>query len=56
MCLKYFDECFMDKNLLHLSLAKFNNKLNKSKKRTFLIAQSFSFCFKFSFHFQQIFS
>ena len=28
MCWKYFDECFMDKNLLHISLTKFN-KLNK---------------------------
>ena len=28
MCWKYFDECFMDKNLLHTSLTKFN-KLNK---------------------------
>ena len=38
MCLKYFDECFMDKNLLHISLTKFN-KLNKRRKRTFLITQ-----------------
>ena len=34
MCWKYFDECFMDKNLLHISLTKFN-KLNKRRKRTF---------------------
>ena len=35
MCCKYFAECFMDKNLLHISLAKFN-KLNKRRKHTFL--------------------
>ena len=27
MCWKYFDECLMDKNLLHISLTKFN-KIN----------------------------
>ena len=51
---KYFDECFMDKNLLHISLTKFN-KLNKRRKHTFLITQ-FYLCFIFSFHFQYIFS
>ena len=35
MCWKYFDECFMDKNLLHISLSTFN----KRRKRTFLITQ-----------------
>ena len=38
MCWKYFDECWMDKNLLHISLTKFN-KLNKRRKHTFSIAQ-----------------
>ena len=37
MCWKYFDEFFMDKNLLHMSLTKFNN-LNKRRKPTFLMA------------------
>ena len=35
---KSLDECFTDKNLLHISLTKFN-KLNKRRKRTFLITQ-----------------
>ena len=35
---KYFDKCFMGKNLLLISLTKFN-KLNKRKKRTFLTTQ-----------------
>ena len=39
MCWKYFDECFMDKNLFHTSLTKFN-KLSKRRKCTFLITQS----------------
>ena len=39
MCSKYFDECFMDKNLFHTSLTKFN-KLSKRRKCTFLITQS----------------
>ena len=38
MCWNYFDECCMDKSLLHTSLTKFN-KLNKTRKRTFLITQ-----------------
>ena len=38
MCWKYFDECFVDKSLLHTSLTKFN-KLSKRRKRTFLITQ-----------------
>ena len=45
----YFDECFMDRNLLDIFLAKFN-KLNK-RKRTFLIRQ-----FIAGFHFQHIIS
>ena len=35
---KSLDECFTDKNLLHISLTKFN-KLNKRRKRTFLITR-----------------
>ena len=32
-CWKYFDECLMDKNLLHISLTKFNKvHLNRSLK------------------------
>ena len=38
LCWKNFDECFMDKNLLYISLTKFN-KLSKRRKRTFLITQ-----------------
>ena len=38
MCWKYFDKCCMDKNLLQISLTKFN-KLNKRRKRTFLTTQ-----------------
>ena len=38
MCCKYFDECFMDKNLLHISFTALH-KLNKRRKRTFLITQ-----------------
>ena len=38
MCWKYFDECFMDKNLLHIALTKFN-KLSKRRKHTLLITQ-----------------
>ena len=34
ICWKYFDEYFMDKNLLYISLTKFN-KLNKRSKRIF---------------------
>ena len=49
MCWKYFGECFMDKNLLHISLTKFN-KLNKRRKRTFLITQ-FTFALYLAFIF-----
>ena len=56
MCWKYFDEIFVDENLLHTSLTKIN-KLNQRKKRTFLITQ-FTFALylvPFSAHFQFIF-
>ena len=52
MCWKYFDEYFMDENLLCISLTEFN-KPNNRRKHTFLRTQ---FCFIFSFHFQHIFS
>ena len=45
----YFDECFMDKNLLHISLTKFY-KLDKREKRTFLITQ-FTFALYLAFIF-----
>ena len=47
MCWKYFDECFMNKDLLYISLTKFD-KLNKRRKRTFLITQ-FTFALIFTF-------
>ena len=58
MCVKYFDECFIDKNLLHISLTKLS-KLNKKTLKLDLWFQKFFFhclCFIFSFHFQHIFS
>ena len=71
MCWKYFQECFKDKNLLHISLTNFN-KLNKRRKHTFLTTQfektehkslisdlknSFYMTFALlSFYFQHIFS
>ena len=38
MCWNYFDECCMNKSLLHTSLTKFN-KINKRRKRTVLITK-----------------
>ena len=48
-CWKYFDDCFMDKNLPHISLSKFD-KLNKKRNRTFLITQ-FTFALYLAFIF-----
>ena len=49
MCCKYFHECFKNKNLLYISLTKFN-KLNKRRKRTFSINQ-FTFALYLAFIF-----
>ena len=49
LCWKYFDESFLDKNLLRISLTKFN-KLNKRRKRTFLI-NHFTFALYLAFIF-----
>ena len=49
-CWKCFDEFFMDKNLLKISLTKFN-ELNKRGN-----CNSVYLCFVFSFHFQPSFS
>ena len=38
ICSIYFDKCFMVKNLVNISLTKFN-KLNERRKRAFLITQ-----------------
>ena len=46
---KSLDECFTDKNILHISLTKFN-KLNKRRKRTFSINQ-FTFALYLAFIF-----
>ena len=54
ICWKYFDKCFMDKNLHHISLTKFN-KLNKRKK-TLLLNNSVYLGFILSLHFQYIFT
>ena len=59
-CQKCFDECLMDKNLLHMSLTKFN-KLNKKRSLKINTTQKLisdfknSFLQSFCFHFQHTF-
>ena len=56
-CQKCFDECLMDKNLLHMSLTKFN-KLNKKRSLKINTTQKLISDFKNPFHkvFASIFS